>query len=332
MMPTVPEIKISIEHKDIFVKDELVKNGTFQRAADGSLIMYTGGFTAVFPVVVKNEKWAFRCWHASIGNTAKRFQEIAKCVKYSKAQYLCDFAYVEKGILVNGTLYPTTRMKWVEGQTIKEYLCDNAYNKTKLLELADAFLKLIKDLHSRNFAHGDLQHGNIMVDKMGRLFLVDYDSFYCPALKGEKDIIKGLPDYQHPARVNNSFANEKLDYFSELIIYTSIIAIAEQPSLVTKYQVADSERMLFSKNDFKNIRSSAIYHDLDSLYNNKVSALLGILVQYLSKNDINRLEPFEVLLGNPPVAQPQQKRYCNQCGTQYYKPYSKYCHHCGNSR
>ena len=331
-MPTIPEIKISIENKDLFVKDEFVRKGNFQRNSNGNLIMFTGGFTAVFPVVVQNEKWAFRCWHANMGNTAQRFKEIAQCVKSSQAKYLCDFAYVDKGILVDGKLYPTTRMRWVEGQTIKDYICNNIYNKSVLLKLADDFLLLINDMHNRGFAHGDLQHGNIIVDKNGLLFLVDYDSFYCPTLKGEKDIIKGLPDYQHPARNKNYLANEKLDYFSELVIYTSIIAIAENPNLAITHQMTNSEKMLFSKYDFNNFKNSTIYKDLKSLNNNRVLALLDVFSTYLSKNDIYDLVPFTILLGNSDSVQIKQSLNCPQCGTKYYKSYSKYCHHCGKPR
>ena len=332
-MPTIPEIKISIENKDLFVKDEFVRKGVFQRSSNGNLVMFTGGFTAVFPVVVQNEKWAFRCWHANMGNTAQRFKKIAQCVKSSQAPYLCDFAYVDTGILVDGKMYPTTRMKWVEGKTIKDYICDNAYNKTKLQELGDRFLGLIKDMHNRGYAHGDLQHGNILVGNNESLFLVDYDSFYCPALKGEKDIIKGLVDYQHPARINNSFANEKLDFFSELIIYTSIYAIAENPGLVTKYHMANSEKMLFSKIDFNNINGSVIYKDLKSLNNSRVNKLLDILSLYLSKKCIDELEPFDHLLNiASSPAQIQKKQFCTNCGKQYYLLTSKYCHHCGKQR
>lgn len=331
-MPTIPEIKISIENKGLFVKDEMIKKGSFQRSANGSLIMYTGGFSAVFPVVFNNEKWAFRCWHANIGDTADRFRKIAECVKAAKTKYLCDLTYVDNGILVNGKLYPTMRMRWIEGQTIKDFLCSNAYHKLKLQRLAANFLSLIKDMHSRGFAHGDLQHGNILVDEYGCLYLVDYDSFYCPTLKGEKDIIKGLPDYQHPARVNNCFVNEKLDYFSELVIYISIVAIAENPNLVAKYQVADSDRLLFSINDYENIKSSAIYQDLRASHNGNILAMLSILEKYLSQNDINKLEPFDVLLERSQSFINTKSKFCNQCGSPYYKTYSRFCHCCGKLR
>lgn len=294
-MPAITDIRVSIENKDIFVKDELVKQGEFVRDANGNLMMYAGGFTAVFPVIVNGEKWAFRCWHSDLGNVKRRFQIISDSINTVKPPYLCDFEYVDEGIVVNGKIYPTTRMRWVEGINIKDYICENANDGKKLKDLSERFLAMEQDMRSHEFAHGDLQHGNIIVDKKGELYLVDYDSFYCPELKGESDIITGLADYQHPARKSNVQANEKLDYFSELVIYTSILAIAANPNLLQKYQVADSERMLFAAQDYLNFHQSEIYKDLLGL-TPEINQLLSIFDTYLSTTDIAMLEPFDVLL------------------------------------
>lgn len=294
-MIEISDIIISVENKDYFVLDEFVRQGEFLRTKSGQLQRYVGGFTAVFPVVVKHEKWAFRCWHADLGNVRRRFLTIAKAIKESKARYLCDFAYVDEGIAINGKKYPTTRMRWVDGYTLKDYICENVNDATKLNALAQHFLDLVRDMHSHGFAHGDLQHGNIIVDKHGELYLVDYDSFYCQELKGESDIITGLDDYQHPSRKRNILVNEKLDYFSELIIYLSILAIAEKPSLSAKYNVPDSERMLFSAIDYQDITHSAIYNDLQAL-SPTIRQLLDVLCIYLSKATLDDLEPFDVVM------------------------------------
>lgn len=294
-MIEISDIIISVENKDYFVLDEFVRQGEFLRTKSGQLQRYVGGFTAVFPVVVKHEKWAFRCWHADLGNVRRRFLTIAKAIKESKARYLCDFAYVDEGIAINGKKYPTTRMRWVDGYTLKDYICENVNDATKLNALAKHFLDLVRDMHSHGFAHGDLQHGNIIVDKYGELYLVDYDSFYCQDLKGESDIITGLDDYQHPSRKRNILVNEKLDYFSELIIYLSILAIAEKPSLSAKYNVPDSERMLFSASDYQDITQSAVYTDLQAL-SPTIRHLLDVLCIYLSKATLDDLEPFDVVM------------------------------------
>ncbi len=46
--------------------------------------------------------------------------------------------------------------------------------------LAQAWVKLSKDLADNGIAHGDLQHGNITVDDSSgvNLKLIDYDSLY----------------------------------------------------------------------------------------------------------------------------------------------------------
>lgn len=295
-MPTIPSIRTSVENKDVLVLDNHAKNGTFERDARGRLIAYTGGFSVVFPYRTANgEKWAFRCWHSDIKNTKKRYETISDTIKKANLSFLCEFQYIDKGINVEGHIYPTTRMRWIDGMTIKDYICQNRNSKKLLIALADNFLKMTQALHAQSLAHGDLQHGNILVNKNHQLYLVDYDSFYCPQLKGEADTVTGLADYQHPARISNKSVSEKLDYFSELIIYLSILAIAEAPSLADKYKVADADRLLFSKEDFVDIKNAPIYKDIYAL-GNDFQDMLAVLEDYLLHKSIDDLVPFESCL------------------------------------
>lgn len=295
-MPTIPSIRTSVENKNVLVIDEHAKNGTFERDARGRLIAYSGGFSVVFPYRTDNgEKWAFRCWHSDIQNSKKRYETISDAIKKANLNFLCEFQYIDKGINVEGNIYPITRMRWIDGITIKDYICQNRYSKDKLTALADTFLKMTQALHAQSLAHGDLQHGNILVDNNQQLYLVDYDSFYCPQLNGEADTVIGFVDYQHPARIYNKLVSEKLDYFSELIIYLSILAIAEKPLLVDKYKIEDADRLLFAKEDYVDIKNSNIYKDLYVL-GEKFQELFGILERYLECKSIDELLPFEFYL------------------------------------
>lgn len=295
-MPTIPSIRTSVENKSVLILDEHAKNGTFRRDARGRLIAYAGGFSVVFPYEASDgTKWAFRCWHSDINNTQRRYELISEAIQKAHLSFLCDFDYIEKGINVEGTIYPTTRMRWIEGITIKEYICKYRQSKDKLISLAENFLAMTQALHEQSLAHGDLQHGNILVTNDHQLYLVDYDSFYCPKLKGEEDTVTGLPDYQHPARKSNKSVSEKLDYFSELIIYLSILSIAEAPSLVEKYKVEDADRLLFAKEDFDDITKSQIYKDIQSL-GKQFQELLDVLEEYLKCNSIDELLPFDTFL------------------------------------
>ena len=299
-MPNVVDIIQSIQVPQL-IKDEQINKGTPMLDSRGRPMHYTGGFAVVFPFMVNGSKWAFRCWSADIGNVEKRLYTLSKELKHLQLPYFCDFSYETKGIVVGGKVYPTTRMQWIDGKTIKDYICENRNNRTKIRKLADDFLKMCETLHKYKIAHGDLQHGNILVDTFGQIYLIDYDSVYLPALHNADDIITGLPDYQHPRRKDNKVASEKLDYFSELVIYLSILSIAENPSLVDKYQVKDADRMLFSKEDYLDLKHAQVCQDI-KLLGNDYAELLDVLEEYLSKSSIEELEPFENYLLDNKIA------------------------------
>lgn len=293
-MPNVVDIIQSIQVPQL-IKDELISRGKPVVDSRGRPIHYTGGFAVVFPFFANGSKWAFRCWSTDIGDVEKRLYTLSKELKHFQLPYFCEFSYESAGIVVGGKTYPTTRMQWIDGKTIKDYICENKNDAEKIKKIADDFLEMCRTLHKHKIAHGDLQHGNILVDATGRIYLIDYDSVYLPILKGAKDIITGLPDYQHPKRKENKAASEKLDYFSELVIYLSILAIAENPSLADTYQVNDADHMLFSKEDYEDLKNSPIYKDLNALGKQFIE-LLGILEDYLAHKSIDELRPFEEYL------------------------------------
>lgn len=293
-MASIPDIVNSVQIPQL-IKDTFIKEGSFELLPTGEPKHYSGGFTVVFPIIVNNEKWGFRCWHADLGNMRSRMELLSTALKKNPLPYFCDFVYVDEGLVVDGKISPTTRMKWVEGLSIKDYICKHAAEGDLLKLLADKFLTMCRDLHRLGYAHGDLQHGNIIVDTNGELRLIDYDSMFVPSMHDYGDIIVGQKDYQHPKRKYNKIAFEGLDYFSELIIYISILAIAENPMLVTKYNVEEEDRMLFSAKDYDNIKTSSIFSDINSLQGN-FPLLLHILEEYLAVDDIILLEPFDVLL------------------------------------
>lgn len=295
-MIEIADIKASILSQTL-IQDKFFKNAEFLKDKRERLISYSGGYTVVVPAVVKGEKWAFRCWHTPIKDAKERYSLIGKSIKKSKLPYFCSFDYTEKGLIIKGESYPITKMRWVEGSNLKKYIVANSKEKSKIQLLARKFLEMLMDLHSHHFAHGDLQHGNIIVSDSGEIYLVDYDSMYVPEMKNQfPDIISGLIDYQHPSRKSNQSSSDRLDFFSEVIIYTSLLAIALNPDLVEKYNVEDSEALLFTSKDFENLKGSQVYKDLRELKDDEIDQCLDILQDYLSIKDLNDLNPIESYL------------------------------------
>ena len=277
-----------------FRANELIGGSVIQKGS--RIIQYSGGYTTVFPFHTRDsKKVAVRCWIADIGDAKKRSQEISTYLNALNNPYFCDFKYLDDAILISGSIYPVIMMDWVDGKPLKEYINDNISSlKSILPKIASNFKQMVEYFHKENIAHGDLQHGNILVKQDGNLIIIDYDSMFIKPLEGMPDSIKGLPGYQHPSRNQNKLINHKLDYFSELVIYLSLLAFEQYPNLWNKYR--DTEDLLFSKDDFHNPTNSEIVNKLLSSSNHTIKELTQRLKEQLSKTDIMDLQPLEELL------------------------------------
>jgi hypothetical protein len=84
------------------------------------------------------------------------------------------FSYIPGGIKVQGKPYPLVKMQWVQGESLSAFVGRSIGYPDTLLSLAKVWMQLLSDLKAANIAHGDLQHGNVLV--VGdRLRLLDYD-------------------------------------------------------------------------------------------------------------------------------------------------------------
>lgn len=59
--------------------------------------------------------------------------------------------------------YPVLKTEWCEAVTLSSWLDDNHADRFAVGRLADRFEALTRDLTENGVAHGDLQHGNLLV-------------------------------------------------------------------------------------------------------------------------------------------------------------------------
>ena len=246
----------------------------------------------MFPYFLANgEKTAVRCWIASVDNAQERTKLIAEELKKLNLPYFVRFEYEPNGIATNFGVQPIVLMEWVDANSLKDYIQKHISQPDVLRKLAESFKTMVECLHQSGISHGDLQHGNILVKDDGELILVDYDSMFVPSLQGYKDEIKGLAGYQHPARWSNEKATEKADYFSELIIYTSILALSIFPNLWGQLNIKDTETLVFSADDIKSKGTSQIFNKLNS--HPELKPLCDAISKALDCNSIDDLLPLE---------------------------------------
>jgi hypothetical protein len=214
-----------------------------------------------------------RCFRGYLGDRDQRYRAIEKHLRRFPLAVLSGFTYDPEGILVNGNRFPITFMKWIDGPTLDSYVAEMLGRSEVLLHLAAEWLKLIDSLNKAQLVHGDLQHGNIIVER-GQLRLVDHDGIFVPEMRGWQASELGYQHYQHPRREASLF-DATLDNFSALVIYLSLRALAEQPVL---WQEHHDENLLFTKADFLEPATSSLFGKI-KLLGPELSGLAVILEQ-----------------------------------------------------
>lgn len=292
-MPSLPSCS---DYSTSIVVDSLVKAsqlaGGKPEMYNGKPVKYAGGYCIVFPYIASGKKYAVRCWHANLEGAKERTKIISSSLHTLNMPYFVGFEYEENGIATPSGIQPIVIMEWVEAKPLKDYIEEHLFDTESLNSLAETFWGMTQQLHQHSISHGDLQHGNIMVKLDGSLVLVDYDSMYVPELDGWTDEISGLPGYQHPARWTNKYLTPKADYFSEMVIYTSIVALAELPQLWQDLKVKDTDTLLFSADDINSRGTSPIFDVIDSI--DICSDLITQMRDALQCGSIDEIMPLEV--------------------------------------
>jgi len=287
---------VSIMETPALLKATILKNGHVIKQSD-TVVRYVGGFCVVFPYQTTTSKHAIRCWHANIANAQERSRKISDMLRDKHLPYFVNFDYIPEGVVSSEGIQPVVVMDWVEAKPLKGYIAMHLHESNTLRHLAEEFKKMVQDLHAHELSHGDLQHGNMLVKDNGKIIMVDYDSMYVPTLSGFRDEIKGLEGYQHEARWANRELTPKADYFSELVIYTSLIALSKCPRLWHERNIENTETLLFTGEDIKSKGTSEIFRILDQ--DNELAVLSRALQQAMQCRSIEELSPLEEVIHSP---------------------------------
>ena len=162
--------------------------------------------------------------------------------------------------MVGGRRWPIVVMEWVDGLPLDVYIGDVINRADVFQHLAESWMDVLTSLRKAGIAHGDLQHGNILVQS-GMVRLVDLDGMFVPAMAGWKACENGHQHYQHPRRSEIDFG-PTLDNFSALVIHLSLLALKEQPELWRDHH---DENLIFTKEDFLAPSSSRLFGKLKKL-------------------------------------------------------------------
>lgn len=258
--PTPGEYQEALQFPESALADPHLQEAEPEKNVLGLPRAITGAFAVVFPVATRGARWALKCFLTDVPDQRRRYRAIGEHLAREHLPNVADFEYQEEGVRVNGRAYPLLKMQWLEGIGLNRYVAERVAggDLAAIRELIPRWRALMAVLEASEIAHGDLQHGNILVDG-GRLRLVDYDTMYVPALAGRKSPEVGHRNYQHPDRDERDFG-AYVDRFSALVIDTALQACAHRPALWERYDTG--ENLLFRSEDFAEPASSVLFDEL----------------------------------------------------------------------
>jgi hypothetical protein len=267
--PTPSEYQEAVQFPDTAFADDELAGAEPRTNVLGLPQPITGAFAAVFPMTTRaGTRYAAKCFLSDSSDQRARYRAVSEALEELDLDAAVGFDYQPGGIRVDGEAYPLLKMEWVEGMTLNRFVEAHLDDPDVLGRLADAWAELMAELESNAIAHGDLQHGNVLVETAREdgerdlhLRLVDYDTTYVPALDGRSSAEVGHRNYQHPDRTDTDFGPH-LDRFPGLVVYTALRACMAHPHLWEEYDTG--ENLLFRDADFYDPASSPLFEVLQA--------------------------------------------------------------------
>ena len=279
--PTSSDYAEAIQNPQLTLSDARLRLAAPAQTLYGPRV-YSGGFAAVFELHDATSRWAVRCFTHDTAGLRDRYRALASFLAGAPAPFFVPVEFIDHGIRVGARSWPVLLMPWVEGRALNDEVRQALATPARLQSIRSRLVTLATALEGLGVAHGDLQHGNILVREDGSLVLVDYDGMYLPEFAGQPASERGHLNYQHPRRTSTEFGPH-LDRFSVAVIVTALEALERVPRLWEQFD--NGENLLFRGPDFADPSSSELLSSLEA-------SGLGHLADRITK--LARLEPADL--------------------------------------
>ncbi len=319
--PTSQDYNEAIQNASSSFADPGLKSGAVTLNSLGLPVPRSGNFADVYQFKGGDGKmWAVKCFTRKVDGLQQRYLKIDEHLTKAKLPFTVGFKFFEQGIRVRGQWFPLLKMEWVEGFTLNEFVRDNASKPQYLHALVQMWGKLTARLRDADFAHADLQHGNVLLvpggapNKLG-LKLIDYDGMWVPALAETHSGEIGHPNFQHPLRLKNRLYNADVDRFPHLVVACALRAVMiGGRALWDKFDNGDN--LLFKEPDLRDPARAQVFIELWNFRDDVLCTLVGTIA--LASGEPLRKSPWldDLLLmdGGPRLTADDEKKVIEMLG------------------
>lgn len=297
--PSITDFTDAVQNPAVCFEDpELTAGQVDQHPIRGTPMVYSGNFASVYSMRCGNRKSAVRCFTREVTDQEERYGHLSSYLSSVLPPSLVEFEFHSRGIRVQGEWYPIVKMDWVEGQPLNKYVSNHLKSALELNRVTRRWRGAASDLLAREIAHNDLQHGNVMVLDGGAIRLVDYDGIFLPEFQGQSSPEIGHQNFQHPLRTGKDYA-QYVDNFPALVIYVSLLALANDPGLWDRFNNGDN--LILKKSDYADPANSQCFQSLKNSSDGQVRNLARLLEEFC-QYPVDRVPDLESILSSVSAA------------------------------
>ena len=255
-LPTQTDYQTALQHPAIAFGDPELQRCRVEMNNWGIPRPRSGGFALTFHLLGASQEYAVRCFHRDVPEIRAKYDAISKNLRSDMSRLFETFEYQPHGVKVFGAQHPIIKMAWVQGRTLGAWVDAHSADKAALRNLANNFRAAVGQLGGKGVAHGDIQHGNLIVTQDGSVRFIDYDGMYVPGMTPGNSHEVGHPNFQHRQRTAKNFG-PLMDHFSAAVVMTAIELIIADSRLWDDFNNGDN--LLFTRADFESPHSSRLF-------------------------------------------------------------------------
>ena len=212
----------------------------------------TGSSAVVYPIEVDAQRKALRLFTRAPEIPLERYRRLA-AERFDETPLQMP-QLIPDSVVVDGVSFPALLGPWIEGPNLDDWVdaCVDEGDVGALIAMRGQWLDIVRSMQVQPMAHGDLQHGNVLVAANNQIELVDLDGVWTASTADLVPIERGHEHYQHPRFTPERDWNQFADTFPAAVISLGLAIACEDPRYWQQSRARSEDQMIVGAEHFAN--------------------------------------------------------------------------------
>ena len=121
--------------------------------------------------------------------------------------------------------------EYIDGLTVAQAMEVDKYRSSGARKVLFGVCDALTALHSKGIVHRDVKPENVVVEKSGRVVLIDFDASRIESASSKDTVIMGTVGYVSPEQLGLSQSDARTDIYAAGVLY-NVMLTGQHPSVV----------------------------------------------------------------------------------------------------